>query len=94
MKRASLTALIFDRLLFKATVGTLVSLVVCLKVKRGLFLGSEFAMLEFFEIGTHILNLGFVLFNRLGKLSHRTWLNFNNLLLRFPWSLTRAMRSV
>ena len=51
-------------------------------------------MLEFFEIGTHILNLGFVLFNRLGKLSHRTWLNFNNLLLRFPWSLTRAMRSV
>lgn len=48
MKRASLTALIFDRLLFKATVGALVSLIVCLKVKGGLFLGSEFAMLEFF----------------------------------------------
>ena len=90
MKWASLAALIFDRLLFKATVGTLVSL----KVKGGLFLGSEFAMLEFFEIGTHILNLGLVLLDRLGKLSHRTWLNFNNLLLRFPWSLTRAMRSV
>jgi hypothetical protein len=94
VKRASLTALIFDRLLFKATMGTLVSLVVCLKVKGGLFLGSELAMLEFFEIGTHILNLGFVLLDRLGKLSHRTWLNFHDLLLRFSWSLTRTLRSV
>ena len=57
-------------------------------------MGSEFAMLEFFEIGTHILNLGFVLLYRLGKLSHRTWLNFHDLLLRFAWSLARALRSV
>ncbi len=90
----SLAASIFDRLLFKATIGALISLIMCPKVFGRLFMGSEFSMLKFLQIGTHVLNLGFILFYRLGKLSHRTWLNFNDLLLRFPRSFTGTLRSV